>query len=125
MQVLRLLHGSDGWQHGDDDRQGRCAAAAPGGVVVILDALPAQNAVMRAILYVWLELIMPHVARLFTRDEKAYRYLSASIRSTVPPQRVANMLRDCGAGRVDVTRYTFGAAARIVAHKPGVAATLS
>ena len=97
---------------------------APGGVVVILDAFPAQNAVMRAILYVWLELIMPHVARLFTRDEKAYRYLSASIRSTVPPQRVANMLRDCGAGRVDVTRYTFGAAARIVAHKPGVAATL-
>lgn len=36
---------------------------ALGGVVVILDAFPAQNAVMRGVLYVWLELIMPHVAR--------------------------------------------------------------
>ena len=71
-------------------------------------------------LWVWLELVMPHVARCFTRDDKAYRYLSASIRATVPPQRVANMLRDCGAARVDVTRYTFGTAARIIAHKPGV-----
>ena len=63
---------------------------------------------MRGVLYVWLELIMPHLARCFMRDDKAYRYLSASIRSTVPPQRVAGMLRDCGAGRVDVTHYTFG-----------------
>jgi hypothetical protein len=44
---------------------------------------------MRGVLYVWLELVMPHVARCFMRDDKAYQYLSNSIRSTVPPQRVA------------------------------------
>ena len=95
---------------------------SPGGVVVILDAFPAQNVIVQAVLYVWLELVMPLVARCFTKDEKAYRYLSASIRSTVPPGRVAGMLRDCGAARVDVTKYSFGMAARIMAHKPGVAA---
>jgi hypothetical protein len=41
------------------------------------------------------------------------------------PTLVAGMLRDCGAARVDVTHYTFGAAARIIAHKPGVAPVVS
>ena len=95
---------------------------APGGAVVILDAFPASNLAMRAVLYLWLECIMPFVAALFTKDAKAYRYLSASIRSTIPPGDVAEMLRECGAEEVSTTKYTFGAAAKIVASKPKRAA---
>jgi demethylmenaquinone methyltransferase/2-methoxy-6-polyprenyl-1,4-benzoquinol methylase len=90
----------------------------PGGSVVILDAFPPSNLVVKSVLYVWLELVMPVVAGLVTRDKKAYRYLSASIRSTVPPEMVAETLRAAGAEAVVTTRYTFGTAARIVARKP-------
>ena len=90
----------------------------PGGSVVILDAFPPSNVVVKSVLYVWLELVMPVVAGLVTKDNKAYRYLSASIRSTVPPEMVAETLRAAGAEAVVTTRYTFGTAARIVARKP-------
>jgi demethylmenaquinone methyltransferase / 2-methoxy-6-polyprenyl-1,4-benzoquinol methylase len=90
---------------------------APGGVVIILDAFPAKNFAMRCVLYAWLELVMPLVAMLFTRDAKAYRYLSASIRATAAVEEVTEMLYECGAVRVEIAKYTFGAAARLVAHK--------
>ena len=48
----------------------------PGGSVVILDAFPPSNAFVKSALYVWLELVMPVVAGLGTKDKKAYRYLS-------------------------------------------------
>ena len=90
----------------------------PGGSVVILDAFPPSNVVVKSVLYVWLELIMPVIAGLVTKDKKAYRYLSASIRSTVPPEMVAETLHASGAEAVVTTKYTFGTAARIVARKP-------
>ena len=79
----------------------------PGGVVV-LDAFPPQDAVTKGLVWFWLEWVAPVFARIVSADPKAYKYLSASIRATLPPGDVANMLRDLGAERVEVTRYTFG-----------------
>ena len=89
----------------------------PGGHVVVLDAFPPSNEYMRRILHLWLERVMPKIAALFMNDPKAYRYLSASIRSTVAVGRVGEMLEALGA-EVEVREYTFGTAARIVARKP-------
>ena len=90
----------------------------PSGAVVILDAFPPQDAVTKGLVWFWLEWVAPVFARIVSADPRAYKYLSASIRATLPPGDVANVLRDLGAERVEVTRYTFGAAARIVAVKP-------
>lgn len=89
----------------------------PGGHVVVLDAFPPSNEYMRRVLHLWLEGVMPKIAALFMNDPKAYRYLSASIRSTVAVGRVGEMLEALGA-EVEVREYTFGTAARIVARKP-------
>ena len=89
----------------------------PGGHVVVLDAFPPSNEYVRRVLHLWLERVMPKIAALFMNDPKAYRYLSASIRSTVAVGRVGEMLEALGA-EVEVREYTFGTAARIVARKP-------
>ena len=89
----------------------------PGGFVVIVDAFPPGNACVRWVLELWLERVMPRIAAVFMNDPKAYRYLSASIRSTVAVGRVGEMLEELGA-EVEVREYTFGTAARIVARKP-------
>ena len=89
----------------------------PGGHVVVLDAFPPSNEYMRRVLHLWLERVMPKIAAVFMNDPKAYRYLSASIRSTVAVGRVGEMLEALGA-EVEVREYTFGTAARIVARKP-------
>ena len=92
----------------------------PGGCVVVLDAFPPSNWVVRGVLKIWLEWMMPAIAKLVmkTPDEKAYKYLASSIQNTVPPQIVAQVLRSCGAEQVRTTKYTFGTAARIIAVKP-------
>ena len=91
----------------------------PGGFVVVLDAFPPGNAWVRWVLELWLERVMPRIAAVFMNDPKAYRYLSASIRSTVAVGRVGEMLEELGA-EVEVREYTFGTAARVVARKPSL-----
>ena len=91
----------------------------PGGFVVVLDAFPPGNAWVLWVLELWLERVMPRIAAVFMNDPKAYRYLSASIRSTVAVGRVGEMLEELGA-EVEVREYTFRTAARIVARKPSL-----
>ena len=90
----------------------------PGGCVVILDAFPPSNWVMKRILQIWLDVVMPVIAKAIMKDEKAYRYLASSIQNTVPPVAVERALRALGAVDVVTMTYTFGTAARIVARKP-------
>ena len=40
---------------------------------MILDAFPIGNPILRGVLWVWLECVMPYVARCFMRDPKAGR----------------------------------------------------
>lgn len=94
----------------------------PGGAVIILDAFPVRSAVLRFLLSVWLDVIMPRLAGLF-QDAKAYRYLATSIQNTVSADTVASRLQELGCVDVRVTPYTFGACCRVLAHKPAAAET--
>lgn len=89
---------------------------APGGHIVILDAFPTGG-MMQFVLKVWLSYIMPHVASIFI-DRKPYHYLANSIQSTVPSSEVASILTQLGCtGPIMQTRYSFGAAVRLIARK--------
>ena len=68
----------------------------PGGFVVVLDAFPPGNAWVRWVLELWLGASVRRIAAVFMNDPKAYRYLSASIRSTVAVGRVGEMLEGSG-----------------------------
>ena len=81
----------------------------PSGAVVILDAFPPQDAVTKGLVWFWLEWVAPVFARIVSADPKAYKYLSASIRATLPPGDVANVLRDLGAERVEVIAHEHDA----------------
>ena len=91
----------------------------PGGSLVIVDAFPPPAGPFRALLAAWLDYVVPALAALVSRagSVKAYRYLAASIQQTASADEVAAALRAAGAASVTVTRYTLGAAARIVAVK--------
>mmetsp|Transcript_14115 Transcript_14115/g.27049 ORF Transcript_14115/g.27049 Transcript_14115/m.27049 type:complete len:250 (-) Transcript_14115:242-991(-) len=88
----------------------------PGGCVVILDAFPTAG-VMKFLLRVWLNYVMPPLAGLFI-ERKPYEYLAHSIQSTVVAPEVVKMLEQLGCETpIDLQKYSFGAAARIVAKK--------
>ena len=92
----------------------------PGGQLLIVDAFPPADGLMRRLLALWLDCVVPLLAALVTRrDPKPYRYLAASIQQTVAVEAVAAALRDAGCDAVAVRTFTFGAAARVLATKPG------
>ena len=92
----------------------------PGGTLLIVDAFPPADGLMRRLLALWLNCVVPLLAALVTRrDPKPYRYLAASIQQTVAVEAVASALRDAGCDAVTVRTFTFGAAARVLATKPG------
>jgi demethylmenaquinone methyltransferase / 2-methoxy-6-polyprenyl-1,4-benzoquinol methylase len=81
----------------------------PGGTVVVLDAFPVASSWLAWFHALWMERIVPAVVAPFT-DAEAYRYLAASIRDHVPPQRVADALREGGATDVQIRRHAMGIA---------------
>mmetsp|Transcript_39304 Transcript_39304/g.47598 ORF Transcript_39304/g.47598 Transcript_39304/m.47598 type:complete len:249 (-) Transcript_39304:461-1207(-) len=88
----------------------------PGGTVVILDAFPVGG-VMKWLLKIWLNCIMPYLAALFIA-RKPYQYLANSIQSTVPASEVAQMLVQLGCeDPVVLKKYSFGAAVCLIARK--------
>ena len=92
----------------------------PGGTLLIVDAFPPAEGLMRRLLALWLNRVVPLLAALVTRrDPKPYKYLAASIQQTVAVEAVAAALRDAGCDAVAVRTFTFGAAARVLATKPG------
>ncbi len=92
----------------------------PGGTLLIVDAFPPADGLMRRLLALWLNCVVPLLAAMVTRrDPKPYRYLAASIQQTVAVGAVAAALRDAGCEDVAVRTYTFGAAARVMATKAG------
>ncbi|KAK3254772.1 hypothetical protein CYMTET_36024 [Cymbomonas tetramitiformis] len=89
---------------------------APRGHIVILDAFPTGG-LMQFVLKVWLSYIMPYIAGMFI-EQKPYNYLANSIQSTVPSSEVASILTQLGCtGSMLQTRYSFGAAVRLIAQK--------
>lgn len=93
---------------------------SPGGTLLVVDAFPPADGLMRRLLAMWLNFVVPLLAAMVTRrDPKPYRYLAASIQQTVAVDAVAAALRDAGCEDVAVRTYTFGAAARVMATKAG------
>ncbi|CAD7697660.1 unnamed protein product [Ostreobium quekettii] len=90
----------------------------PRSKLLLLDAFPPPIPVARALLWLWLKLVLPILGGLFTGERWAYEYLAASIQGTKSAHEVATMLEGLGCDEIEVNHYTFGAAACIVATKP-------
>jgi demethylmenaquinone methyltransferase/2-methoxy-6-polyprenyl-1,4-benzoquinol methylase len=52
--------------------------------------------------------VIPALGRIVTGDEQAYRYLVESIRRFAKPDRLAEMMRAAGFGRVSFQRMSAG-----------------
>lgn len=90
---------------------------APGGTLVILDAFPPpKGSFMAVALRFWMNVVVAAIVKPFT-DAKAYRYLAASIEQTRTPEETADILRREGFEDVQITTYSFGAAAMLLGSK--------
>lgn len=90
----------------------------PGGRFVSLDMFPPSLAVFSLLYSFYFYRLMPSLGGFLAKDRHAYQYLSDSVRQFAPPEKVAELIEDCGFEKVTVKRFLFGAVCLHVADKP-------
>ncbi len=83
----------------------------PGGHFLCLEFSTVDAAVLDRIYDLYSFRVIPEIGRVVAGDAEAYRYLVESIRKFPPPEKLADMMRGAGFGRVSFTPYTGGIAA--------------
>ncbi|NLT23357.1 MAG: bifunctional demethylmenaquinone methyltransferase/2-methoxy-6-polyprenyl-1,4-benzoquinol methylase UbiE [Syntrophorhabdus sp.] len=91
----------------------------PGGAVMVLEMTFIQNRLFKLFYHVYLNHILPRLARRFSPNPAAYHYLADSIMNFPQPDAFAAMMEK--AGMVRVTKYplTLGVTYLHVGIKPG------
>jgi demethylmenaquinone methyltransferase/2-methoxy-6-polyprenyl-1,4-benzoquinol methylase len=90
----------------------------PGGRFVSLDMFPPPATWFSAFYSLYFHCLMPRIGGLLAQDRQAYRYLSDSVRSFHPPERVAELIRQTGFEQVTVQKFLGGAVCMHTARKP-------
>ena len=84
--------------------------AKPGSMVVSLELTRPSSSLARAVYYLYLRRIAPHVGRLISGKREAYTYLPESILEFPPPEEVKEIMQEAGLQKMKIYRLTLGAA---------------
>ena len=89
----------------------------PGGKFVSLDMFPPTKGWFSCLYALYFYRLMPLIGGLLSKDHKAYRYLSDSVRQFHAPETVARMIEQAGFVDVKIQKYLCGAVCMHVAAK--------
>jgi demethylmenaquinone methyltransferase/2-methoxy-6-polyprenyl-1,4-benzoquinol methylase len=90
----------------------------PGGRLVVLETARPPAATLRAAHGVYVDHVLPRVARLFTSSPEAYRYLAESATAWLSQADLAEAIRAAGWEQVAWQDLMFGAVAMHTARRP-------
>lgn len=80
----------------------------PGGQVMVLEMTFVQNRFFKFIYYVYLNVLLPAFAKLFSKNPAAYYYLADSIMNFPTPDEFAKVMEEAGMVQVEKHSLTFG-----------------
>jgi demethylmenaquinone methyltransferase / 2-methoxy-6-polyprenyl-1,4-benzoquinol methylase len=80
----------------------------PGGQVMVLEMTFIQNRLFKFLYYVYLNYLLPLLARVFSTNPAAYYYLADSIMNFPTPAAFAKLMSDAGMKNVKKYPLTFG-----------------
>jgi demethylmenaquinone methyltransferase / 2-methoxy-6-polyprenyl-1,4-benzoquinol methylase len=89
----------------------------PGGVLVVLEFSYPTNPVVKALYHFYFSFITPAVGRIFSRDRRAYAYLTESVQAFPHNEAFLEELRQCGFVKTSMRPLSFGIAAIYSAEK--------
>lgn len=90
----------------------------PGGRLASLDMFPPSKGIFALLYSFYFYRFMPSVGGFLAKDRQAYQYLSDSVRQFVPPERISEMLEQCGFEKVTLQRFLSGAVCLHSGNKP-------
>ena len=90
----------------------------PGGRVVVLESSPPKENLLRPLIRLHLNTVIPTLGRLITGEREAYRYLPDTTQQFRTPEDLAQIMRDTGLVDVDYRLFMFGTIAVHAGRKP-------
>jgi demethylmenaquinone methyltransferase/2-methoxy-6-polyprenyl-1,4-benzoquinol methylase len=89
----------------------------PGGQIMILEMTFIQNRFFKLFYYIYLNFLLPVMAKIFSKNAAAYYYLADSIMNFPTPEEFAAFMRETGISDVKIFPRTFGIACLYVGNK--------
>lgn len=89
----------------------------PGGTLVVLEFSYPDNFIVKALYNFYFSYITPVIGRIFSRDRRAYAYLTESVKAFPHNQDFVKILNDQGFRTASFSRLSFGIAAIYTASK--------
>lgn len=89
----------------------------PGGHLLLLELAAPKDAPMKQLFWIYSHLVIPVVGWLFSRDIKAYKYLTDSVHAFPQGEVMERIIRQTGFGKVHWRRFTFGICTMFLAEK--------
>ena len=80
----------------------------PGGQVMVLEMTFVQNRFFKLIYHVYLNYLLPVLAKIFSDNPAAYYYLADSIMNFPTPDEFAKLMEEAGMIHVEKYPLTFG-----------------
>jgi demethylmenaquinone methyltransferase / 2-methoxy-6-polyprenyl-1,4-benzoquinol methylase len=80
----------------------------PGGQVIVLEMTFIQNRLFKFFYYLYLNYLLPLLAKIFAANTAAYYYLADSIMNFPTPDAFARLMEDSGMINVNKYSLTFG-----------------
>ncbi|KUG23469.1 2-heptaprenyl-1,4-naphthoquinone methyltransferase [hydrocarbon metagenome] len=90
----------------------------PGGQIMILEMTFIQNRFFKLFYYIYLNFLLPLMAKIFSKNAAAYYYLADSIMNFPSPEEFAAFMRETGISDVKIYPLTFGITCLYVGKKP-------
>ena len=81
---------------------------APGGQIKILEMTIIENHYFKLFNYIYLNYLLPLMAKMFSKNAAAYYYLADSIMNFPSPDAFAKIMQDTGMSEVKIYPLTFG-----------------
>lgn len=93
----------------------------PGGTVMVLEMTFIRNKIFKLIYHIYLNYLLPRLAKHFSPNPAAYHYLADSIMNFPDPDAFAAMMEKAGMEKVIKYPLTFGVTYLHIGTKPGKA----
>ncbi|HNY51020.1 MAG TPA: bifunctional demethylmenaquinone methyltransferase/2-methoxy-6-polyprenyl-1,4-benzoquinol methylase UbiE [Smithella sp.] len=90
----------------------------PGGQIMILEMTFIQNRFFKLFYYIYLNFLLPLLAKIFSKNAAAYYYLADSIMNFPSPEAFAAFMKDKGISDVKIYPLTFGITCLYAGKKP-------
>jgi demethylmenaquinone methyltransferase/2-methoxy-6-polyprenyl-1,4-benzoquinol methylase len=80
----------------------------PGGHLLMLELASPKSSPMKQLFWIYSHVVIPFVGWFFSRDVKAYNYLSDSVNAFPQGEVMENILRRNGYQQISWKRFTYG-----------------